>query len=292
MRNFKLYAPVLLMMGAAAMFACSNEETLERASEEEAETASFEAEMDAYFNEANDMSQSVDRDNRGGMGANMRIAVEESDFRLGCATITMDVDFSDFFSPKGSIWIDFGDGCEDENGNIRKGKIQMEYKGGEVNMEDDKMEMKIFMTNTFHSYVVNDVKIEGVNDVALFVEGESMRTTHKLTNGKVTWPDGKWASRNSDMSMVMTMQNTHDITYNITGNANGMTKDGEPYLMEIGEDLLLKMACVMEGNPHPTSGIKNLTVGEKQMVINYGDGACNKEVTLTINGKTMSHTLK
>ncbi len=282
-----------MLVGAFVWVACSSEDSFERANEEEVQDVNTESEIAAYFNDAFDMGQAVDAQGRQQGGANMRIAGSEiDDLRLNCASLTIDLDISESFSPVGDIWIDFGDGCDDGQGNIRKGKIQIEYKGGEFRLEDDNMGMEMYTSMIFHGYEVNDLKIEGRYDQTMIIDEGQVDLLSELIGGKVTWPDGTYATRESDLTVNMVLTNSTDFKSTLTGSALGMTQEGEPYAMVITEGLQVDRNCTMKGNLYPTSGIKTLVVGEKEYIINYGNGQCNNEITITTNGQTKVHTLK
>ena len=57
--------------------------------------------------------------------------------------------------------------------------------------------------------------------------------------------------------------------------------------MEITETLVYKRECAIGNRVFmPVAGIKVLTTENRQMTIDYGDGECDRKVTVTINGET------
>ncbi|HLZ16687.1 MAG TPA: hypothetical protein VKQ08_06595, partial [Cyclobacteriaceae bacterium] len=65
------------------------------------------------------------------------------------------------------------------------------------------------------------------------------------------------------------------------------------YVMRITKDLVHKVACREEHVFIPVSGTKVITVTNttnetRQYTIDYGDGACDNEITVTINNKEKS----
>ncbi|MBS9522791.1 hypothetical protein KIH41_08260 [Litoribacter ruber] len=293
MKKLNLIASLMMLAAAFVWVACTSDDSFERASEEEVVDINIESEIAAYFSDAMDMGQALDAQGRQTGGANMRIAAEDmDDARLNCAKITWDLDNSDSFSPVGSIWIDFGDGCDDGQGNVRKGKIEIEYKGGEFKLEDDDMGFEIYSNIIFHDYEVNGLKVEGRNEQTMIFEEGQVDILSELIGGKVTWPDGKFVTRDADQVVSLVISNNQDFNTTVLGQASGLTKEGEPYTLLITEGLQLNRKCAQQGILYPTSGLTTLTVGDREYLINYGNGQCNHEITITTNGQTKVHTLK
>ena len=201
---------------------------------------------------------------------------------MDCAVITIEKDITSDV-PKGTITIDFGVGCTDARGNVRKGIIRVMYNG------------RRFIANStvetiFDNYSINDVKIEGTRTV-INITGSSEETpkfTIVLTGGKTTWPDGTFATRsvNRIREWIRTANPLSDL-WIITGTASGTNRKGENYSMEITKPLVFKRECSSNNKRKEfiaVEGTKQLTVGDKLIIIDYGDGTCDNKVTITING--------
>lgn len=252
------------------------------------ENVQNEAVSDSYADDADDLSSlalsSDEATLNGKISSSGRrvFKVEDLAKRMDCAVITIEKDITSDV-PKGTITIDFGVGCTDARGNVRKGIIRVRYNG------------RRFIANstvetTFDNYSINDVKIEGIRTV-INITGSSEETpkfTIVLTGGKTSWPDGTFATRsvNRTREWIRTANPLSDL-WIITGTASGTNRKGENYSMEITKPLVFKRECSSNNKRKEfiaAEGTKHLTVGDKLIIIDYGDGTCDNKVTITING--------
>lgn len=238
-----------------------------------------EAVTEIYFEDVDDMSTlavSVDASTSTGSreAGSGRGGVKPSDSRFTCATITFEFASDNSLSnPHGYITIDFGTGCTDARGNVRKGIIKIEFKG------------KRFMPNaqiitTLDGYSINEIAIEGVRTVTNSTE--SLESNPKFTitvqDGKATWPDGTFATReaNRTREWVRTANPLTD-EWIVTGTAAGTNRDGKVYQMEITKPLVYKRACAATKGGIAVEGTKVLTVDGKVITIDYGNGTCDRD---------------
>jgi len=132
--------PVFLVL-----VACESDNELNNVTEEEQELAVTEAEADAIYEDVDDMVVlSVTTSSASGG------KIEEDDDRFCDNVFSFEGDKN-----SGTITLDFGDGCQDRNGNVRKGKIIIEYQGG-------KLVPGSTVITTFVDYSINDISIEGI----------------------------------------------------------------------------------------------------------------------------------
>ncbi len=192
---------------------------------------------------------------------------------LDCAAITHDEENK-------TITIDYGDGCEGPGGRIRAGKILISYS-------DHRLVPGAFRETTFEGFSVDGVQVEGTRRVDNISESLDDNPTFSitLTGGKLTFEDETTVTR--EASRVRTWiraSNPANDTTEVTGNANGSRRDGVSYTMEITERLVYKRSCWARGVFIPVSGVKVFTSGDNVAVVDYGDGECDYEVTISING--------
>jgi len=249
-----------------------------------------EAISDAYYEDADDMSSiAVSSDATtltGGRESSSGRTVKISDIakRFDCATITIELAADNALgSPKGTITVDFGTGCTDAKGNVRKGKLIINYSG------------KRFLpgstvVTTFAEYFINGVKIEGTRTVTN--KSGSLESNPvfeiKVTGGKAIWPDATFATREATRTREWKRGNTPNVDqWIVSGTASGTNRNGREYQMEITEPLVYKRECAISDKVFiAVEGTKVLTVESKQITIDYGDGACDKLVTITVDGKS------
>src|SRR5262249_32088485 len=78
-----------------------------------------------------------------------------------------------------------------------------------------------------------------------------------------------------------------DDVYSITGSASGTDQNGNPFTVTITNPLIVKVTC-----PWITEGTLSITHGSlPTATLDYGDGTCDDQATVTINGNTFVITL-
>ena len=248
-----------------------------------------ETASDAYFADSEDISSvtvSSDNATNGGRiqagGGSRQIIV--NDPRLACATVTLELaPNSTLLIPKGLLTIDFGSGCTDNHGNTRKGIISITFNGRRFLPGSS-------VVTTLTGYEINGVKIEGTRSVA----NESNSTqadphfTTTMTGGIITWPDGTTTERNERVTREWKLGATSiDNQWLVTGTATGKNRNDLNYSMTITNTLVYRRYCAVNNEVYmPVSGTKQLVVSDKKITIDFGAGACDKLVTVTINSKS------
>lgn len=192
---------------------------------------------------------------------------------LDCANITHDEEAK-------TITIDYGDGCEGPGGRIRAGIIQVTYS-------DHRLIPGAFRTATFDGFSLDGVLIEGtrtIENISTSLDTDPMFSI-TLTGGKMTFEDETTATRESQRTRTWHRANNPlQDEASIEGSASGTRRDGVSYSMEILSRIVYKRACWSSGVFIPVSGIKQFTSGDNVAIVDYGDGSCDNEVTITING--------
>lgn len=257
--------------------ACNQDEAPDF-SPEDTEDASLDAIEDSYFDDADDLVGEAFAGTEG--SSNGKKATDE---RLTCATITYEGDGN-----SGILRIDFGDGCTDPRGNVRTGAIVVTHSGA-WNLAGSSWSI------SFEDYTINQFQIEGSRTVTVVSYTEELSVLDVvLTGGRVTWPDGRVATRE------VNRRREHERNENnlldrliIYGSAQGTFRNGRGYSIEILEPLVYTRTCAAEGVFIPVSGVKFITHGLRELTIDYGDGTCDNIVTLTNkNGRTVTYEVK
>lgn len=212
------------------------------------------------------------------------------DPRCGCPNVTVTITLdpaSTSEHPVGTIVIDFGSGCTDPAGNGRKGKIVINFSGR-------RFQPGSTVVTTFDGYSVNDIALSGtrtLTNISTSTEDAPVFQI-ELDNGQATWPDGTVATR--EHCFVRTWQrgtvpaNDQLLVTQCPGEdlaATGVNRRGRSYAMKIVETLVYRRGC-----PIAVSGVKeftDLTTG-KVITVDYGDGTCDRIITITIDGQSRS----
>jgi hypothetical protein len=278
---------------ALSLASCNDENAIEFSAndtnqvQEEAVTESYHEDVDDMSALAMSAEGSTATGSRESAGS--RMGAKPNDGRFTCATITFEFAADNSVSvPHGFITIDFGTGCTDPRGNVRKGIIKIEFKGKRF------MPGSQIITTTI-GYSINGIVLEGtrtVTNTSASLESNP-KFTITLVGGKATWPDGDVATRelNRTREWVRATNPMND-QWIITGTAAGTTREGKTYQMEITKPLVYKRECASSKVFMAVEGTKVLQVDGKEITIDYGTGACDKLVTITINGQSKEIEVK
>lgn len=171
------------------------------------------------------------------------------------------------------IIIDYGDGCS-VNGITYSGKI-ISNKNGKLR------HVGTVNTITFNNFKINGDLIEGtrVNTVTgiNWVTGTWTYTT-EVRNAKITDVTRSTSfTWESDRTTVVKLTQGEAA---ITGTAKGVNQIGISFDVEITKELIVKAGCA-----NIVSGTLKITPQNfKVRTVDYGDGTCDDEATVTIEG--------
>ncbi|MCZ8355900.1 MAG: hypothetical protein O9340_14260 [Cyclobacteriaceae bacterium] len=283
----KLQKIALATLFALSVVACSEED---RITLKDAQDISEDALTDSYYEDADDLSTvalEADDNAEGGLGAaRTKTVIVVDDSRFECATVTVTIaEDSQPSNPKGNIEIDFGTGCTDNNGNVRSGIINVAYEGR-------RFQPGSTAVLTTDNYFINSVKLEGTRTLTNVTESNTTSPKFNVTlvGGKATFPDGRVANREVDITREWFRNSTPTYTDDelriLEGStASGVTRNGRNYTMVVEETIVFKRNC---GVRFPVDGVKVFTVESKPITINYGDGECDRSVTYTVGDNTFT----
>ena len=284
--------PNVLKIAALALVACvlglssCKEDEPSRLTLQDTADITEEALADAYFQDLDDMAGMAiqapsDVEYSGGRTSGS-ITIQDHRFDCDGIVVTIQPDATSTQEvPKGVLTIDFGTtGCTDMKGNIRKGKLIFTYNGKRFMPEST-------VITTTDNYFINGVKLEGtrtLTNVSTSTE-EAPRFNVVLANGKATFANEMTATRSSNITWQWNRtQNPleDNLTIESSSIASGTTRGGREYEVMLLEDLIYKRHCGIA-----VSGVKKYIIdGEKEIIIDYGDGTCDRAFSVTVNGVT------
>jgi hypothetical protein len=202
-----------------------------------------------------------------------------------CPAITITRPTADLW-PK-TVTVDYGTGCTGINDNIRSGKIIIEVTGPRLQSGSKR-------TITFVNYFFNGIKVEGtkVLENLGYNNNQNLVISVKLTDGKLTLPDGKTIERAVDHQREWTSglltKNIWDDECLITGTSTGKNIDGVAYANTIVTALHWTRACRFI-----VSGVVNIQrEGKDPVQLDYGSGECDAKAVVTRNGVSTEILLK
>jgi hypothetical protein len=194
--------------------------------------------------------------------------------------------------PTANLWpktvtVDYGTSCTGINDNVRSGKIIIEVTGPRLQAGSKR-------TITFANYFFNGIKVEGtkVLENMGYNNNQNLVISVKLTDGKLTLPDGKTIERTVDHQREWTAglltKNIWDDECLITGTSTGKNIDGVAYTNTIMTALHWTRACRFL-----VSGVVNIQrEGKDPVQLDYGNGDCDAKAVVTKNGVTTEILLK
>lgn len=169
--------------------------------------------------------------------------------------------------------------CND--GNYRRGKILVNWTG---RYRDSATVIYI----GFDNFYQNDNHIEGTKSVTNNGRNSQGQLSFTVAvNGKVTTPSNQTHTWISNRTRTwIDGENTkiwNDDKYQITGSTQGTNRKGNSYSATITSPLLVDLSCEWR----LTAGVIEVTPqGKSARTIDYGNGACDRLVTVTIKGKS------
>ncbi len=206
-----------------------------------------------------------------------------------CASLTFDTLVG---SNADSITINFGTtNCLCNDGRYRKGALLIVYKG----KYKDSLNT---ITITPNNYFVNDNKVSGsktMKNLGHNAQGHLVYDINanisilKANNGgTIQWQATRkreWLSGENTLIWA-------DDKYAITGSANGSNANGRSFSSVITTNKPLIRDMSLGCRKHFISGeIQHTPNGKPTRYIDFGNGACDDQATVTINDKTYTITL-
>jgi len=203
-----------------------------------------------------------------------------------CAMVTISP-FDTVTFPK-TVIIDFGPiNCLGTDGRYRRGKIN-------INMSDRYRNTGSQLTIIPENYYVNDYQVMGNHTLinnGINTNG-NISFTASTTDAKVIAPNADeilWNStRTNEWIEGYATTSPLDDVYSITGTGNGVNHEGTVFNVLITSALIKEIFCrwIKKG----TIEISN--ADGQSALIDYGNGTCDDQATLTIGSKTININLK
>jgi hypothetical protein len=277
-------------IGAATLlYSCSEEDRLTL---QDTQDITEEAITDSYFQDMDDMAgiavQSPSDTQFSGGRVSTTITITDDRFQCdGIVVTVVPGPNSTLDVPYGVLTVNFGaTGCTDLKGNIRTGKLIFTYSGR-------RFQPGSTVITTTENYTINGIKLEGIR-ILTNVSGsttEAPKFNVVLSNGKATFADATTASRESNITWQWVRGAALADDYLLidqSSTASGTTRGGRTYAVSLTKALKFKRFC----GGIAIEGVKKYLIDNtKNIVIDYGDGECDKKIVVTVNGITRSLTV-
>ncbi len=199
-----------------------------------------------------------------------------------CATVTYDSTGTQHI-----LTIDFGSqNCQGHDFRMRRGILVVRF-------EKRPFDPGSVYTITSNGYAVNDWEINGTKTVTYQGLNSNDQPYSDLTAElTITRPDGKVITWNSTRQRNWVEGfgdfNAANNVLSITGTASGTTASGVAFTTTITKGLRIESSCsnIVSG----TLEISGPTFSTR--TIDYGNGDCDRQATLSINGNTSTFLLR
>ncbi len=286
---------VLVVMIFIFLASCQKDSSILNSTD--TQNVNAESASSAYLSEASDLSTTAvggisTTQYSGGRVDGIVNGLALLDDRFKCATVTINCTGTRLH-PVGTITITFDPSCSDKRGVKRSGSIVINYNGR-------RWMPGSYWTIQFVNFYRNDTHIEGKDSVSTQISADSLHLQFQsiLTGGQITFGDGKTITRvhNITREWFRASIPMNDEWHNLKGGtATGKCKNGDTYQMQITTDLIHKVSCLEDKVFIPVSGTKVITVTTltttDQYTVDYGDGSCDNNITVTLNGKVKTITV-
>lgn len=234
----------------------------------------------------NDMTNIADEAGKGNSTTTSSFRTDESTAILSsCSVITFDT-----LAAAKTITVNFGtNNCLCNDNRYRRGGLIISFTG----RYRDSLTV---ITVTPQNYFVNDNQVTGSKTITNKGHNSAHHLVYDINaniqiikangGGTISWQSTRqreWTAGES--TLIWT-----DDMYSITGNASGTTSNGNSFNSVITSPLIRNMAFGCRR--HFTQGkLEHTPGGKATRYIDYGNGACDDQATVTINGNVYPITL-
>ena len=203
-----------------------------------------------------------------------------------CATITRNPAFGTILTPGTQVTktIDFGTtGCTFHNGNVLKGKIILSFVFQPLATSHT-------LTYRFDNFYHNGIKFNGTKTIIVSLStSNANQNIHPIfvinLDINVMFPNNRVlkivGTKTREIIQGQSTPEFSDNVYQITGNWETTFPNGATRTATITSPLIVKMTC-----PNIVKGIITFTKNGNSATLDFGDGNCDKQAMLTINGGT------
>ena len=187
--------------------------------------------------------------------------------------------------------ITFLEDCENNRGKNRTGTIVISYS-------DENDQVGSFRQIEYIDFYINNVKMEGIrrSEVISIDENGNKTTLNTLTGGKMIYEDGTFSTKSAEYTRFVYIEDDEKIYSTLEGNSEGVSTEGISFSMEIITPIKFLYNCTNASSKKrkriPVEGVKNILNADALTIIDFGQGECDRDVNVTINGETEILDLK
>ncbi|WP_250632732.1 hypothetical protein [Rhodoflexus caldus] len=188
-----------------------------------------------------------------------------------------------------TITVDYGNGCNIGGNRTRKGKMTITYRGSR-NMFAERT--VVFDNYNNGSHTINGTVV--ISDRTL--SGTVLSYNVLGTNLTITRPNGRQVQISEFRRSVRYNFGTRpldvsDDEMQVTGSTTGTTEEGRAFTANIVTPILMKGSCVRANTFYPVSGRYEIKSGGLTIYVDWGNGDCDKKITITVGNITIERTM-
>ena len=271
---------IIAITGIICLSSCKKKDM----SEKDTDTSSA-SDQSLASSSVNDLTNISDEAGRNYSVSSFRTADANGLLATSCAIITVDT-----LSATKTITVNFGaTNCICNDGRNRRGSIILSFNG---KYRDS---LTVITVNPVN-YFVNDNQVSGTKTITNKGHNAANHLVYEISaNMTIVKANGagtiSWSSvRQREWIAGETTLIWSDDIYSITGSASGTSASGNSFSSIITSPLIRNMSLACR--KHFIQGVLEHTPnGKATRIINFGNGACDDQATVTINGNTYTITL-
>jgi len=275
LKNNLKYTLLLAAAFSLVLNSCNKKDDIDN----DTASAKNESTAEKTFNEVNDIA---DQAAKNGNLSGFKIEGSDGILASDCAIITIDTSSSVSAANPDTVIIDFGTGCVGNDGKNRTGKIIVSATGRY-------RDVGTIITITPVNYTVNGNAVSGFRRVTNAGPNASNQPTFQIeVNGTIVLANGggtiNWTANRTRtwLEGFNTPGIFNDDVFSVTGGSNGTKVSGATWTSVINTPLVHKRIC-----RQIVSGTMTVTPSDKPVrSIDFGNGDCDNQVSVTINGNT------
>lgn len=192
--------------------------------------------------------------------------------------------------PKTMI-INYGNGILCSDGVLRKGKIVAVFNNKwSLDSANNSADVEI----TLNGFYANNVQYIATIEVEMTnIIGSEVEFVLQTSNSKMIFSDGSnisWTTQRTIkwISGIQTLENNNDDIYLISCTTTGISRKGAGFESSTKEPLRFENSCL--SGTFTQGVIEIIPQDQSKHTINFGDGSCDRNATLTVNGITIDFT--
>jgi hypothetical protein len=281
----KAFAVVLFC--GLALTSCKKDETttsptqMDSQAQKTAEDKSTASNVDDETSAMYDYASNIDPKSSGGRTEGTVLGAGNTSYNIATKTLTIDFGTSNVM-------------CSD--GRKRRGKVFIRFTEGEPRS------LAHTVVISQENYAVNDIKVEGTRtDVVRTIINLAAGTLNSnrvitINSRKLTFTDNTTFTETGGYTFVITASISSNFQftnfqYSATGGVNGKNRQNVNYTATIANPIIAKGSCNNLAFPIQGSFDINVIGLADKVMVDYGNGTCDKSYTISYRGQSITITL-